>query len=77
MIVTWDNIKELNEETEKLGYKIHLSDACSGQCMWIEDLKHEEFSGNEKLRAVIRDYFKQEKSEIVFCKDGKSFWTKN
>ncbi len=79
MIVTWDNIKALNNQIEKenLAYKVHLSDACSGQCMWLEDLKHETFTRNDKLENVIRNYFKAEESKLVFSQDKKSFWTKN
>ena len=79
MIVTWDNIKEMNDQIGKdnLDYKVHLSDACSGQCMWLEDLKHEGFTQNERLEGLLRDYFKAEKSEIVFSENKKSFWTRN
>lgn len=79
MIVTWDNIKLLNEQIqkEKLAYKVHLSDACSGQCMWLEDLKHDDFVKNEKVEEVISNYFKAEECKITFSTDKKSFWTKN
>ncbi len=79
MIVTWDNIKVLNDQIEKenLDYKVHLSDACSGQCMWLEDLKHDSFVENEKLEEVITNYFKTQESKVVFSGDKKSFWTKN
>lgn len=72
-------MSELNDQIKKanLEYKVHLSDACSGQCMWLEDLKNDEFIENEKLEEVVKNYFKKENSEIVFSEDKKSFWTKN
>ena len=35
MIITWDNISEVNRRIKErdLAYKVHLSDACGGQSM--------------------------------------------
>ncbi|MBK5244496.1 MAG: hypothetical protein JJE18_05655 [Eubacteriaceae bacterium] len=80
MILTWNDIIDLNKKVKEnnFDYKVHLSDACGGQSMWIEALsgksKPEEI---ESLSLLIQDYFTGINAEVVFSWDKKSFWTKD
>ncbi|WKY48246.1 hypothetical protein Q5O24_02620 [Eubacteriaceae bacterium ES3] len=78
MILAWDDIKELNDRIEErhLDCKVHLSDACSGQSMWLEDLSGSGFKKMDEIHQLIKDFFTEKKVEIDFSWDKKSFWTK-
>ncbi|MBC3796991.1 RDAC family protein [Acetobacterium tundrae] len=80
MVITWNEIIELNNRVKenKLDYKVHLSDACGGQSMWIESLKPDNsFEDLDDLNKLIDDYFTEIKAEIVYSWDKKSFWMKD
>ncbi|KNZ41921.1 RDAC family protein [Acetobacterium bakii] len=80
MIITWDDIIELNKKLKEnnFDYKVHLSDACGGQSMWIESLGGETNPEKiELLHVLIDDYFKAMKAEVEFSWDKKSFWMKD
>ncbi|MBC3804212.1 hypothetical protein GH808_07155 [Acetobacterium fimetarium] len=80
MVITWNEIIELNDRVREnnLDYKIHLSDACGGQSMWIESLKADNsFEDLDVLNKLIEDYFTEIKAEIVYSWDKKSFWMKD
>jgi len=80
MIITWDDISELNKRLKEnnFDYKVHLSDACGGQSMWIESLGGESNPQKiELLHVLIDDYFKALKAEVEFSWDKKSFWMKD
>ncbi len=80
MIITWDNISEVNRriKEQELTYKIHLSDACGGQSMWIESTdKENHFDNLDVLNELIRNYFTEINAEIEFSWDKKSFWSKD
>lgn len=80
MIITWDNISEINRRIQEneLAYKVHLSDACGGQSMWIESIeKNNSFEELDDLNKLINDYFLEIRAEVEFSWDKKSFWTKD
>ncbi|MBC3898757.1 hypothetical protein GH811_03905 [Acetobacterium malicum] len=80
MIITWNEIGELNKKVKELhlDYKVHLSDSCSGQSMWIESLKPDNnFDDLDNLNKLIEDYFTEIKAEIIYSWDKKSFWMKD
>lgn len=81
MIITWNEIIEVNRRIKEKGlkYKVHLSDSCGGQSMWIEPLEEVKNLGKEleELHVLIVDYFKEVKADIEFSWDKKSFWTKD
>ncbi|MDI3536078.1 MAG: hypothetical protein PWP16_969 [Eubacteriaceae bacterium] len=79
MILAWDDIKELNDriEAKDLACKVHLSDACSGQSMWLEDLTDSGFKDLEAIHQLIKAFFAEKKVEIDFSWDKKCFWTKD
>lgn len=80
MIITWDNISEVNRRIQEndLAYKVHLSDACGGQSMWIESMvKNNNFDDLDELNKLINDYFTEIRAEVEFSWDKKSFWTKD
>ncbi|MBU4439571.1 MAG: hypothetical protein L6276_02685 [Acetobacterium sp.] len=80
MIITWDNISEVNRRIKErdLAYKVHLSDACGGQSMWIESMnKDNRFDNLDDLNDLIRDYFTEIHADVVFSWDKKSFWSKD
>jgi hypothetical protein len=71
---------DLNDRVRenKLDYKIHLSDACGGQSMWIESLKPDNsFADLDVLNRLIDEYFAEIKADIVYSWDKKSFWMKD
>ena len=58
MIITWDNISEVNRRIKErdLAYKVHLSDACGGQSMWIESMdKANHFDNLDDLNDLIKN----------------------
>ncbi len=80
MIITWNNISEMNRRIEErdLAYKVHLSDACGGQSMWIESLqKNNRFDDLDDLNQLIQDYFREVNADVDFSWDKKSFWSKD
>lgn len=80
MIITWNDISELNKKLKenKFKYIVHLSDVCGGQSMWIESLGAENNAQEiELLNILIKNYFKAIKAEVEFSWDKKSFWTKD
>lgn len=80
MIITWDNISEVNRRIKErdLAYKVHLSDACGGQSMWIESIdKANRFDNLDGLNELIRSYFLEIHADIEFSWDKKSFWSKD
>jgi hypothetical protein len=80
MIITWDNISEVNRRIKErdLAYKVHLSDACGGQSMWIESMdKANHFDNLDDLNDLIKAYFSEIHAEVEFSWDKKSFWSKD
>lgn len=80
MIITWDNISEINRRIEEhdLAYKVHLSEACGGQSMWIESMhKDNRFDNLDDLSGLIQDYFSEIHADVAFSWDKKSFWSKD
>ena len=80
MIITWDNISEVNRRIKEqdLAYKVHLSDACGGQSMWIESMdKANRFDNLDELNELIKGYFSEIHAEVEFSWDKKSFWSKD
>jgi len=80
MIITWDNISEMNRRIKEqdLAYKVHLSDACGGQSMWIESMdKANHFDNLDDLNDLIKAYFSEIHAEVEFSWDKKSFWSKD
>ncbi|WP_026395046.1 RDAC family protein [Acetobacterium malicum] len=80
MIITWDNISEVNRRIEErdLAYKVHLSDACGGQSMWIESMdKANHFENLDDLNDLIKAYFSEIHADVEFSWDKKSFWSKD
>lgn len=78
MDVTFENLLEMNRRaTEKgLAYKIHLSDACGGQTLWIESLQENDAYDNlDDLVQIIKDFFAEHRAEVEFGKDQKTFWS--
>lgn len=78
MIITWDELKEMNDliKENNLMYKIHLSDACGGQTMWIETLDGGDAKDINKINPVLIEYFKQHNTEIQFNSNNDKFWVK-
>ncbi|WP_373481687.1 hypothetical protein [Acetobacterium sp.] len=79
MIITWNNISEVNRRIEErdLAYKVHLSDACGGQSMWIESMdKANHFENLDDLNDLIQDYFSEIHADVEFSWDKKSFWSR-
>ena len=80
MIITWDNISEVNRRIKErdLAYKVHLSDACGGQSMWIESMdKANHFENLDDLNDLIKAYFSEIHADVEFSWDKKSFWSKD
>ena len=80
MIITWDNISEVNRRIKErdLAYKVHLSDACGGQSMWIESMdKANHFDKLDDLNDLIKNYFSESHADVEFSWDKKSFWSKD
>jgi hypothetical protein len=80
MIITWDNISEVNRRIKErdLAYKVHLSDGCGGQSMWIESVdKTNHFDNLDDLNDLIKAYFSEIHAEVEFSWDKKSFWSKD
>ncbi|WP_411327667.1 hypothetical protein [Eubacterium callanderi] len=62
MIVTFREIGALNQllQEKHLDYKIHLSDACGSQSMWIESLNNAgNPKANEALYEVINTFLRK------------------
>lgn len=77
--ITFNHIIELNKKiTEKeLPYKIHLSDRCGGQSMWIEELEVNKENMEDLKRILyplIEDFFKDERINLEFSQDLMTFW---
>lgn len=80
MIITWNNISEVNRRIQErdLAYKVHLSDACGGQSMWIESMdKANHFDNLDDLNDLIKGYFSEIHADVQFSWDKKSFWSKD
>lgn len=80
MIISWDNISEVNRriKAQDLAYKVHLSDACGGQSMWIESMdKANRFDNLDELNDLIKAYFSEIHADVEFSWDKKSFWSKD
>lgn len=80
MIITWDNISEVNRRIKErdLAYKVHLSDSCGGQSMWIESMdKANHFDNLDDLNDLIKNYFSEIHADVEFSWDKKSFWSKD
>lgn len=78
MIITFREIKGINQLLDKvnLNYKIHLSDACGSQSMWIESLNGApEPQTNPELYLVIDAFFKELGIDLTYTWDKKSFWS--
>ena len=80
MIITWDNISEVNRRIKErdLAYKVHLRDASGGQSMWIESMdKANHFDNLDDLNDLIKNYFSEIHADVEFSWDKKSFWSKD
>ena len=80
MIVTFREIGALNQllQEKHLDYKIHLSDACGSQSMWIESLNNAgDPKANTALYEVIDAFFEKMGTELEYTWDKKSFWFKD
>lgn len=76
-IVTFGHIIEINNLLKEEGYeyKIHLSDACSGQSMWIESLNpYYTPQGNKDLYTRINEFFKDKGMDLEYSDNLISFW---
>ncbi|MDO4288098.1 MAG: hypothetical protein Q4C55_02815 [Eubacterium sp.] len=76
MIVTFNHIIELNKkiQAEDLHYKVHMSDACGSQNMWIEDLDQAySVKRDPRLYEIIDAHFKALGGEVVYSWDKRSF----
>ena len=61
-----------------LADKVHLSDACGGQSMWIESMdKANHFDNLDDLNDLIKNYFSEIHADVEFSWDKKSFWSKD
>jgi hypothetical protein len=78
MIITWDELKEMNDllKENNLMFKVHLTDACGGQTMWIETLPGGDVKDIKKINPVLIEYFKQQNAEIEFNDKNDKFWVK-
>lgn len=79
--ITFNQIIELNNKLLERGlsYKIHLSDRCGGQSMWIEVLSDKkEYLEDSKnvLIDFIKDFFISDRINLEFSEDNMSFWIK-
>ncbi len=78
-IVTIGMIVELNKllEEQQQAYKIHLSDACGGQSMWIEALNDELLDTvPAQLIDTISGYFASQHMTVEFSPDKHACWIK-
>ena len=76
MIVTFNDIIALNKkiQDEHLSYKVHMSDACGSQNMWIEDLDQAyTVCRDPRLYEIIDAHFKALGGEVVYSWDKRSF----
>lgn len=76
-IVTFSNIIELNNilQEKGLNYKIHISDACGQQSMWIETMDAElSIPLDDSLNETIIAYFAKNGMGLDFSSDRSSFW---
>ena len=70
-------IIELNNLLKERGleYKIHLSDACGSQSMWIESLDPDASVGMDReLHKVITSFFEVQRIPLEYSADRNSFW---
>ena len=76
-MITFQNIIQLNEILNEGGIpaKIHLSDACGGTSMWIEELNGFKEENGTTLYQIIKEYFDSRYTNIKFSEDQNSFWT--
>lgn len=76
-MITFQNIIQLNEILNEgaIPVKIHLSDACGGASMWIEELNGFKEDNSTVLYQIIKEYFDSRYTNIKFSEDKKSFWT--
>lgn len=76
-MLTFQNIIDLNIIMNEVNVpiKIHLSDACGGSRMWIEELDGFSDEIIPKYIELITEYFKSKYENIKFSEDKKSFWT--
>lgn len=75
--VTFSQIIELNKilQEKGLNYKIHISDACGQQSMWIEALDSElSIPMDDSLNETIIYYFAKQGMGLDFSSDRGSFW---
>lgn len=79
-IVTLGMIVELNEQVAQQapGFRIHLSDACGRQSMWIE-LTDEQTPPTRwaELYGILEAYFHARGMVLGFSQDKKTFWIAN
>ncbi|MGI5891516.1 MAG: RDAC family protein [Bacillota bacterium] len=76
VIITFNEVIELNKliEEQKLPYRVHLSDACGNQSLWIEPLGEQDSAKFfEPLHSLIEDYFRQKDISVKFIKEGLDF----
>lgn len=76
-IVSITMIIKINKLLQEKGlpYKIHLSDACGRQSMWIEmpdDDKSLEQSA--EFYKTIEDYFSKHRMQLKYSPDRHTFW---
>lgn len=76
-IVSITMIIEINTLLQEKGlpYKIHLSDACGRQSMWIETLSGGSSSEQSaEFYKTIEDYFSKHRMRMEYSPDRHAFW---
>lgn len=79
-IVTLGMIVELNQQVAEQapGFRIHLSDACGRQSMWIEQTDPQASPTRcEGLVNLLEAYFHARGMTLGFSQDNKTFWIAN
>lgn len=76
-IVSITMIIELNKilQEKELSYKIHLSDACGKQSMWIEALSGDVLEEpSAELYRAVEEYFSKRRIRLEYSPDKHTLW---
>jgi len=73
-IISINKIVELNKLLLENGIniKIHISDACGKQSMWIEPLDSQPVE--ENVYAYLGNFFEKERIKLIYSDDKMRFW---
>lgn len=74
-IVTIGEVVDANKALGEQGIpcKVHLSDACGRQTLWLEPLDGCDL---DAAQEAVRGFFRGLRCELEFAEDGKTFWGK-